>query len=149
MFGGRTYEAFARDWPRMDDPADKVATRLNRGRKYAASRSPLEASWENSVVVPDALAKVAELRAEGRGELQIHGSTTLARALFAEGLIDELRLATAPVVIGPGRRLFSGDLPAIGLKRLSSETTPAGLALDRYAVTGPAAFGSYAPEIAG
>ena len=149
LFGRLTYEAFARDWPQMDDPNDKVATKLNRGRKYAASRSPLEAAWENSTVVTDALAKVTELKAEAGGELQIHGSTTLSRALIAAGLVDELRFATAPVVIGKGRKLFSGALPAIGLTRLSSQVTPAGLALECFEVSGPAAYGSYGPEIGG
>lgn len=149
LFGRRTYEAFARDWPQMDDPADAVATKLNRGRKYAASRTPIEASWENSTVVSDAAATVSALKADGGGELQIHGSTTLARALMSAGLVDELRLATAPVVLGKGRRLFSGELPAIGLTRLSSQVTPAGLLLERFEVAGPVAYGSYGPEIVG
>ena len=81
-------------------------------------------------------------RQPGR-ELQIHGSARLAQSLLAAGLIDELRLAIAPVVVGNGRRLFpEGGAPA-GLRLLRNETTPGGIAVHVYESTGLPEYGTY------
>lgn len=100
LFGRRTYESFARDWPQADAD-DPFAPIMNGLPKYVASRSPLAADWDPTTVLSgDVLAEVAALKRQPGGELQIHGSTTLARSLFGAGLIDELRLVVAPVVVG-------------------------------------------------
>jgi dihydrofolate reductase len=77
-------------------------------------------------------------------ELQIHGSARLAETMLAAGLIDELRLVIAPVVLGTGRRLFpNGGAPA-GLRLRSNQTTPGGLAIHVYdLVAGAPTYGTY------
>ena len=86
---------------------------------------------------------MAALREAPGREVQVHGSTTLARSLLAAGLVDELRLVIAPVVVGEGRRLFPPDGAPAGLRHLRGETTPGGLAIHEYAVAGPPATGTY------
>ncbi|ODU24781.1 MAG: hypothetical protein ABT15_16840 [Pseudonocardia sp. SCN 73-27] len=49
---------------------------------------------------------MAELKARPGGELQVHGSARLGAWLLAQGLVDELRLMVAPVVVGEERRFF-------------------------------------------
>jgi riboflavin biosynthesis pyrimidine reductase len=65
----------------------------------------------------------------------VHASNSVAQALLAAGLIDELRLVIAPVIAGTGRRLLDG-LPAIRLEPVRSTTTPAGHLLADYRVIG-------------
>jgi len=80
-------------------------------------------------------------RQPGR-ELQIHGSARLAQSLLAAGLIDEVRLVIAPVVVGNGRRLFPvGGAPA-GLRLLRSSSTPGGLAFVVYESAGHPYYGT-------
>lgn len=65
---------------------------------------------------------------------------------LAAGLVDELRLAIAPVVVGTGRRLLpDGGAPA-GLRLLSNETTPGGLAIHVYESTGLPEYGTYGAD---
>lgn len=146
LFGRRTYQAFALAWPQMDDPADVVARSLNGLPKYVASRtlSPADATWGPVTVLgDDLLAQVAALKAQPGRELQIHGSATLGQNLLDAGLIDELRLVIAPVVLGAGRRLFREGAVPTGLRLVESVTTPGGLTLQTYAVTGAPAYGAY------
>jgi dihydrofolate reductase len=66
--------------------------------------------------------------------------------LLAAGLIDELRLVIAPVVVGTGRRLFpDGGAPA-GLRLRESDTTPAGLSILVYESAGAPRYGTYERE---
>lgn len=144
LLGRRTYEAFARCWPQITDPDDPFTTLMNGLPKYVASNSLPEGTWNPTTVLSGNIgAQIQELKDRPGREIQIHGSSTLAQFLLAEGLIDEIRLVVAPVVVGSGRRLFpDGGAPA-GLRLLGSRTTPGGLALLSYHVTGSPGQGTY------
>ncbi|MEV1027048.1 dihydrofolate reductase family protein [Streptomyces sp. NPDC050264] len=145
LFGRRTYLNFARDWPKMTEhPAAGI---LNGLPKYVASNSLAKAEWDPTTILSgDIPARVAEVKRRPGRDLQVHGSGRLAQSLLAAGLIDELRLAIAPVVVGSGRRLFpDGGAPA-GLRLLSSETTSGGLAIHVYESTGRPEYGTYGAD---
>jgi dihydrofolate reductase len=118
---------------------------MNGLPKYVASRTLAAATWApTTILAGDIYARVAELKRQPGRELQIHGSATLAQSLLAEGLIDELRLVIAPVVVGSGRRLFpDGGAPA-GLRLTRNDTTLGGLAVHVYEPTGAPRYGTYA-----
>ncbi len=117
---------------------------MNGLPKYVASRSLTTAEWEPTTILSDDVpAQVAELKKQPGRELQVHGSARLAHSLLAAGLIDQLRLVIAPVVLGHGRRLFAeGGAPA-GLRLVSNETTPGGLAIHLYEPAGAPTFATY------
>lgn len=144
LLGRRTYDAFARDWPQITDPRDPFTSRMNSLPKYLVSTTVTAGSWTPTTVLSgDTAAAVATLKAGPGREMQIHGSARLAQSLFAAGLIDELRLVVAPVIVGSGRRLFPDGGASVGLHLLSSRTTPGGLALHSYQVTGSPDYASY------
>ncbi|WP_461036532.1 dihydrofolate reductase family protein [Streptomyces mayteni] len=144
LFGRRTYVNFARDWPQMDDPDDPAASKLNGLPKYVASQTLTEATWEPTTILSgDVPAQVAELRRRPGRELHIHGSARLGGSLLAAGLVDEVRLMIAPVVVGSGRRLFPDGGAPSGLRLLSSETTPSGVTAQVYEPTGQPRYGTY------
>jgi dihydrofolate reductase len=147
LFGRRTYEAFARDWPAMDDPDDLVATSLNHRPKYVASNTLTSADWDPTTILSgDVASAVRSLKEQEGRELQIHGSARLGRSMLAAGLVDELRLAIAPVVVGSGRRLLEPG-ESVGLSLQESVVTPGGLTVNTYAVTGEADVDTYDPEV--
>ncbi|MEV6653989.1 dihydrofolate reductase family protein [Streptomyces sp. NPDC051219] len=144
LFGRRTYDNFARDWPEMNDPDDPIAAKLNGLPKYVASHSLAKADWEPTTILSgDAPAQVAELKQQPGRELQIHGSARLGASLLAAGLVDELRLMIAPVVVGSGRRLFPDNGAPAGLRLLRNETTPSGVTAQVYEPTGLPKYGTY------
>lgn len=137
LLGRRTYDAFARDWPQITDPDDPFTERMNSLPKYVASHTLKVGTWNPTTILAGDIAdEVAELKRRPGREIQVHGSARLAQTLLRAGLIDEIRLVVAPVVVGRGRRLFpDGGAPA-GLHLVSNETTPGGLAIQTYESAG-------------
>jgi dihydrofolate reductase len=144
LLGRRTYEAFARDWPRITDPDDPFTERMNVLPKYVVSNTLAEVSWNPTTVLKgDPVQTVGRLKVRPGRELQIHGSARLGNALLSAGLVDTLRLVVAPTVIGTGRRLLVRPSEPVGLRLVRHDATPNGLLLLEYAVTGGAPQGTY------
>ncbi len=142
LLGRRTYEIFAASWPKVTDPADPVASRLNTLPKYVASSTLKDPEWANTTVLEgDLVTSVRELKDRPGRELQVHGSGALARTLLEHDLADELRLLVFPVIVGGGRRLFPDAGVATGLRLVDSRTTRSGVAVHVYQPTGRPEFG--------
>ena len=150
LLGRRTYTEFAEAWPNMPDLDDPVARSLNRSHKYVVSNTltDSDAGWGPVTVLRgDITTTLAALKRQPGRELQIHGSTTLGRSLLAAGIVDELRLIVAPVVVGAGRRLFERTDHPIGLRLVDVAATGGGLSVQTYEVEGPAQTGTYDPGV--
>lgn len=131
LFGRRTWRVMADAWPgRAGDP---FADQMNAIPKYVVSRTLTDADidWSNTTLLggDDALDQVAALRATEGGDLQVMGSSSLARQLVSAGLFDELRLMIEPVILGGGKRLFADDGTARPLELITSSTTSTGVQL--------------------
>jgi dihydrofolate reductase len=103
LLGRRTFEEFAKHWPSRDG---EFADKFNGSTKYVVSSTLTdpESVWSNSKVV--SLDDVAGLRNGEGGDIVVHGSGRLVRALLEAGLVDELRLMVYPVVLGGGKQLL-------------------------------------------
>lgn len=108
LIGRRTYEGFAPVWPHVTDETG-FAERLNSMRKYVASTTITDPKWNNTEVMPDALAGVPKVKAEGGGDILVYGSAGLVHPLMRAGLVDELHLMMYPTVLGRGGRLLPDD----------------------------------------
>jgi dihydrofolate reductase len=107
LLGRVTYEQFAARWPSRDGA---FADKYNSMPKYIVSSTLEDPEWNNSKVLSgDVVEEVSRLKRELDGEIVVHGSIQLARALTEHDLVDELRLMVYPVVLGAGERLF-GEL---------------------------------------
>ncbi|MEU9286172.1 dihydrofolate reductase family protein [Streptomyces sp. NPDC048275] len=144
LLGRRTYEIFAGYWPKVTDPADPIASRLNTLPKYVASSSLTQADWNATTVISGDLDKeVTAIKDATARELQVHGSGALAQSLFALDLVDTLHLLTFPVVLGAGRRLFAEGAVPTAFRHLGGSTTGSGVAIHTYEREGRPTYGSY------
>jgi dihydrofolate reductase len=72
----------------------------------STTRPESEATWENSRVFRDAGQAVATLKAGPGRDVLVLNSAKLIQSMLAAGLVDDLRLAVVPVLLGGGPRLL-------------------------------------------
>ena len=132
ILGRRSYTEWAEFWP--SSQIEPFATFINGVTKYVATSKPLDRDWANATVVQGGLVEfVRDLKQQDGGEVGVHASISVARALLAADVVDELRLVIAPKIVGRGRRLLDG-LPSIQLELIRSEISPTGYLLVDYRV---------------
>jgi dihydrofolate reductase len=132
ILGRRSYDEWARYWPSADD--EPFATFINTVSKHVATSAPLDGGWaEASAIDGELVAFVRELKSRPGGDIGVHASISVARALLAGGVVDELRLVLAPRIAGSGRRLLDA-VPELELELIESEVSAAGHLLLGYRV---------------
>ena len=128
LLGRRTYDIFAAHWPKVTDPGDPLASRLNGLPKYVVSRTLSSSTWANtSFVGGDVVEFVRDLKSRPGREVQVHGSGALLQTLIAHDLVDEYRLWQFPVVLGQGRRLFPDGVAPKAFEHVETRHTAAGV----------------------
>lgn len=144
LLGRTTYDIFSAYWPRVTDPNDPIAGKLNSLPKFVASHTYNTFGWNGSSHVRDVVQDIADIKKRFSREVQVHGSCGLAQTLIKNDLIDEYRLLTFPVVLGTGKRLFgAGAVPAM-FKLVSSSTTSKGMIVSVYRRAGGLKTGTFA-----
>jgi len=139
LLGRRTYDIFAGYWPHhLDGPEGGIGRKFEAIPKYVASRGTPELVWNNSHLLgSDLVAELTALR-ERHEEIHVIGSIAFARTLVADGLFDRLNLWVYPIVVGPGKRLFTAEGPPASLELLAAEPpSKKGAVLLRYGWKGP------------
>ncbi|WP_431279180.1 dihydrofolate reductase family protein [Leifsonia poae] len=132
ILGRRSYQEWARFWPSSE--IEPFASFINPVAKYVATSAPLDPEWANAAAIDgDVVEFVRELKNQAGGEIGVHASISVAQALLAGGVVDELKLVVAPKIAGGGKRLLDG-VPATALVMSASEVTPTGHLLLNYRV---------------
>ncbi len=134
ILGRRSYEEWADYWPGSD--IEPFATFINGVAKYVATSTPLDRDWANATAVDGDLVEfVRELKGRPGADIGVHASISVAQALLAAGVVEEVRLVVAPAIAASGRRLLEG-LPAGRLELTHGTTSPSGHVLLDYRVLG-------------
>jgi dihydrofolate reductase len=132
ILGRRSYTEWAEFWPGSE--IQPFAAFINGVTKHVATSTPLDHDWAGATAIDGGLAEfVRGLKQQDGGDVGVHASISVAQALLAAGVADELRLVIAPRIAGHGRRLLDG-LPPIQLESIRSQTSPAGYLLADYRV---------------
>ena len=133
LVGRQTFEDFRGYWPQhTDEPAGAY---LDQVQKYIVSSSMTDPQWRNSTVLSgDPVDEVRRLKGSDGGDVTLSGSITLAHAVLAAGLVDEIRLLVFPAVQGRGQGLVAEGTSIPRLQLLESQAFRSGVALLRYAV---------------
>jgi dihydrofolate reductase len=138
LFGRRTWQGMADAWP--ERAGDPFADSMNEIEKHVVSSTLTSAdlTWRNTNLIPGAgaLDAIRTLKERDGSDLQVMGSLTLARALLAADLVDEVNLMIEPVTLGGGKRLFPEDGNARPLRLVSHDLATTGVMICKYRPTG-------------
>jgi dihydrofolate reductase len=136
LLGRRTYDLWSDFWPKVK--GGPFADGLNAATKYVATHRLDKLGWGPvQTLGEDIMAGVRRLKSTDGPDLIVWGSSTLTSVLIEEGLVDEVVLIVYPVLLGPGKRLFSGGADPRELAFVSTKTTPTGVLLNTYRYVGP------------
>ena len=142
IMGSRTFSPY---WQTSTDP---FAAPMNQIPKAVFSRQgpailsnvdtmaalqPGAGSWAEAHVASGELAEeIAKLKAQEGKPIIAHGGVSFARALVAQGLVDQFALIVAPVALGEGLPLFSELAAPLRLELTSSKAFPGGAVAQIY-----------------
>jgi dihydrofolate reductase len=129
LMGRVTYEHMKAGWARASGP---VADFMNNATKYVASTTMKRATWKNTTLIKGDVAEaVARLKRESGQDLAVLGSGKLCQTLRKADLIDEYSLLVFPLVLGKGKRFFTGG-GWTGLKLQEARPFSSGVVLMTY-----------------
>ena len=132
ILGRRSYDEWSAFWP--GSAIEPFASFINAVPKYVATSTSLGRPWHNAIAIAGGLVEfVRQLKQSPGGDIGVHASISVARAMLAADAIDEVRLVVAPAIAGRGRRLLDG-LPATRLASLGSAMSPKGYLLAHYRI---------------
>jgi dihydrofolate reductase len=106
----------------------------DRTRHVVVSTTLQEAAWHNTRIVRDVEA-IAKLKQLSGKDIYAVGGAALVASLMNHGLIDELRLSVAPIVLGAGKALFANVERRHALQLLGARPMKSGAVRLTYGVT--------------
>jgi dihydrofolate reductase len=109
VMGRVTYERFRDNWGAGGNP---YFDRIGAMPKYVASRSLDDVTWNATLLGPDIVTAIQDLKAQPGKDLIKYGTSRLDATLLRAGLVDELRVWIMPVVVGSGQRIFEDVEPS-------------------------------------
>jgi dihydrofolate reductase len=109
VMGRVTYERFRDNWGAGGNP---YVDRIGAMPKYVASRSLDDVTWNATLLGPDIVTAIQDLKAQPGKDLIKYGTSRLDATLLGAGLVDELRVWVMPVVVGSGQRIFEDVEPS-------------------------------------
>ena len=127
LLGRITYEGMSQAWPASGNDPATGGDIMNSIGKYVPTSTLTEPIWNATFLSGDVVEAVTDLK-KGSDNLVIYGSGQLSESLRTEGLIDEYRLLICPIVLGEGRKLFTGTT-ASEFTVTKSSTAPSGMVL--------------------
>jgi len=138
LLGRGTYHGFSAFWPTQEG---EFADLMNLPPKYvfasegALSETPWGTYGNAHLVDHDVEARVRAMKAEDGRDMVILASGGLVSSFLGLGLVDELRIAVCPVVLGSGKRYLRGIDRLVELELTDSKPYPSGSVLLTYRVS--------------
>lgn len=144
LLGRRTYEIFAAHWPYQHDEISKIFNRIN---KYVVATTPIDLSWNNSILInKDVVNELKKRKKQDGPDLLVHGSGRLVQTLMSNHLVDVLHTWIFPITLGEGKKLFQEGTQAQQWKMTDSIVSATGTIIASYVPDGEVKCGSFVSD---
>jgi dihydrofolate reductase len=142
LLGRHTYDIWAGYWPKA--VSSPLADSFNAAKKYVVTHRPGSLEWGPfEAVGPDIVEGIRRIKSNEGPDLTVWGSSTLTPVLLEHGLADEVMLFIYPVLLGKGKRFFSGSFPPRELALTSAKAASSGVIIAAYTPAGPLRTGTF------
>jgi len=144
LLGHFTYEIFAAHWPYQNDAIGELFNRIN---KYVVATTPVDLSWQNSILISgDIVEELKKFKAGEGSDLLVNGSGKLVQTLLRHRLVDELHTWLFPVTLGMGKKLFEAGTQAQEWQLTGSAISTTGVIIASYMPKGNVRTGSFVSD---
>lgn len=137
LLGRNTFESFAGVWEGKS--GDEYTDQMNRMAKYVVSSTLDQPTWNNTTVIRgDLVAQIKLIKEQPGKDIVQYGFGSLAHALMAHDLLDEVRLWIHPFFLGnaePDHLLFRNAAPTM-LHLNDAKVLSSGITILSYQVEG-------------
>lgn len=137
LLGGYTFEIWSDYWPKHGE----IWPFINDNMKYVLSATKTETNWQNTTFLRN-VEDITKLKNSNGPDLHVWGSSKLVQLLLAHDLVDELCLMTYPIILGQGKKLFSGGEAPRTFHLVESHVGNKGVVVARYARAGVVVTGT-------
>jgi dihydrofolate reductase len=139
LMGRKTYEFAQSHSPKKRSVSKKAKSGSSASgsgmRSYVFSRTMKRAPDEDVQIISENAGEfIRRLKSEAGKDIWLMGGGSLARSLFAEGVVDEISLAVHPVLLGSGIALFPDIGKQINLELIESKSHANGVVQVAYRV---------------
>lgn len=139
LIGGTSHREYLDYWkgaltkPDTKPDERKFAEIAARTPHYVLSRTPRTLEWPNATVLAGGVDGIRGLKSQPGRDILLWGGPTVAAAAIEADLVDEYHLDVHPIIAGKGKKLFANVGAQHRVRHLGTTTTPAGVAMARYA----------------
>ena len=144
LLGRSTYDVFVSYWPYKSGVVGETFNRIN---KYVVATTPVDLSWENSILInKDVVNELKKLKNQNGPDLLVFGSSRLIQTLLSNHLIDVLHTWTFPITLGVGQKLFEEGTQAQQWKLTESVVSTTGAVFASYVLDGEVKLDPFVPD---
>jgi dihydrofolate reductase len=136
LYGRVSYELYGNYFP-ADSSADfekDFYRQVNKMTKYVFSTSKAEFGGNPKIVKSDIVQTIQKLKQQPGKDIWLYGGAKLISTFMNSNLVDEIRMAVIPIILGGGTPLFNGIKDRVKLKLLATKTSKSGVVALSYAM---------------
>ncbi|MEE1964240.1 dihydrofolate reductase family protein [Allomuricauda taeanensis] len=129
LYGRISYEKWGTYTPESDSPDFERSFYKKTGNmsKYVFSSTKNRFDGHPNVVQSEIKRAIGQLKQQEGKDIWLYGGARLITTFFNLDLIDELRLAVSPIILGEGKPLFNGISDRKKLELVKSESHKSGM----------------------